>query len=103
MHGMFDDIRIMSIGTAAVIETVLLLAMLERRNSRFVTLWMVLLTTGTWMWHSGTFLYMLLADTRGEWALEFRWVLMTIMATGLMLLPSSILHGMLRLWRRGLA
>lgn len=99
---MFHNLEILSVGAAAVLETVLLFAMLERRNGRYVRLWMLLLTAGTWLWHSATFFYMLLSDIRGDIALQLRWGVMIVMTTGLLLIPSAILHGILRLRGRGL-
>lgn len=98
---MFDDLRILCIGAAAVVETVLLLALVERRNWRYVTLWMLLLTGGAWLWHVGSLFYMLLGNNRDAYGLQLRWTLMTVMATGLLLMPSALSHGMLRLWRTG--
>lgn len=99
---MFQDLQILSVGAAAVLETVLLFAMLERRNGRYIRLWMLVLITGTWLWHSSTFFYMLLAAMQGELARHLRWTLMTVMTVGLLLMPSAILHGIVRLRRHGL-
>lgn len=99
---MFHDVQLLTVGAAAVIETALLLAMAERRNVQYVTRWMLLLTAGAWLWHTATFCYMLLAATKGEWALHLRWGLMTAMAAGLLLMPSAVLHGIWRLSRGGL-
>jgi signal transduction histidine kinase len=98
---MFADLEILCFGTAAVVETVLLLALVERRNWAYVTLWMLLFAGGTWMWHLGSFFYLLLGNPHHAYALQVRLALMTVMAAGLLLMPSALLHGMLRLLRTG--
>jgi signal transduction histidine kinase len=100
---MLDDVRILAIGLAAVIDTVLLLAMWEKPNRRHVAVWMLLLAGGAWLWHAGSFLHVLLAGTGELGHFEWRVPVRLVMAAGLLLMPASLLHGVLRLWRYGLA
>jgi len=80
------------LGSAAVFDTVLLLALLEKRNWPFVRLPIVLLLAGGWMWHAGSFALLLLGDLPGEWVWYLQGICMLSMTTGLLLMPCSILH-----------
>src|SRR5271163_4768936 len=99
---MFADFRILAFGMATVVDTVLLLAMIRRPNSRFVTLWMVLLTGGAWLWHAATFVHALLDAANSGWPLAVHWTCMLLMTAGLLLMPCAMLHGVERLWRTGI-
>ena len=98
---MFSNVQLMSVGIAAVLETALLVALLERRNRRHTTIWIVLLLLGTWLWHCSTFVYALLIRPQGFWPTEFQCLAMIGMTTGLLLMPSALLHGAGRLWTTG--
>ena len=99
---MLADLQLFSYGAAAVLETVLLVAMIERRNRRAVTLWMLLVTLGAWLWHTGLFTTSLLAESSGQWLVQVQWLAMIVMASGLLLIPSALLHGIRRLQMTGL-
>jgi signal transduction histidine kinase len=99
---MLADLQLFGFSAAAVLETVLLVAMIERRNRRVVTLWMLLFTWGAWLWHTGLFVSSLLAETSGPWLVRLNWLAMIVMATGLLLIPSALLHGIRRLQLTGL-
>jgi signal transduction histidine kinase len=98
---MLEHLELLSVGGAAVIVTVLFLIVIERRNWRYVSAWMVLLTAGAWLWLVGLFGQHLLTGTPGEWAMTVRWLTRVVMVTGVLLMPSALLHGSLRLWRTG--
>jgi signal transduction histidine kinase len=99
---MLDNFELLCVGGAAVVVTVLLLIVVERRNWRYVSHWMLLLTAGAWLWHVGLFAQDLLRDTTGDWAMTVRWLSRLVMTAGLLLMPSALLHGGLRLWRTGI-
>src|SRR4051812_6276111 len=99
---MLVDLQFFSYGVAATLETVLLVAMIERRNRRVVTLWMLLLILGSWLWQTGLFVITLFADSSGPWLLQLQWLAMIAMAVGLLLIPSALLHGIRRLQQTGL-
>ena len=99
---MAAELQLVSFAAAAVLETVLLVAMIERRNRRAVRPWMLLVTLGAWMWHTGLFVTGLLAEASGRWSAELLWLAMTVMASGLLLIPSALLHGICRLNQTGL-
>jgi len=98
---MLADLQLFSFGAAAVLETVLLAAMLERRNRHTVALWMLLVSLGAWLWHTGSFANCLLLESSAHWSAELRWLAMTVMAAGLLLIPSALLHGVARLHQTG--
>ena len=98
---MFSDLQLFGLGAATVVDTVLLMALIERPNRRHVTFWMLALTVATWLWHAGSFVHTLLFETTHPWPLRVNSVAMTAMAIGLLLMPSSMLHGAIRLWHTG--
>jgi len=98
---MLENMQLWVYGTAAVIDTVMLFALVERHNWRAVTVWMLLLAMGVWCWHGGTFVRFLVDQSVGPLADPVRWLAMVSMAFGLMLMPSAALHGTCRLLRHG--
>lgn len=94
---MLENMQLWIYGTAAVIDTVLLFALVERHNWRAVTVWMLLLALGVWCWHGGAFVRQLVDPSVGSLADPVRWVAMLSMALGLLLMPSAALHGTWRL------
>lgn len=95
-----QEFQTFCIGAAVVLDTALLLSVLERRNWQQVTMPILALIAGAWLFHSGEFGNLLLLEA-GRWSEPARWFAMSTMATGLMLMPSSMLHGLLRVWRTG--
>ncbi|MBC8351355.1 MAG: hypothetical protein H8E66_05180 [Planctomycetes bacterium] len=91
------DLRLFLTGAAAVIDTALLLSICERSNWRRTAMPIVTLTIGVWLFHSGEFANLLLLHTVGDWAEAARWVAMSTMSVGLLLMPSAMLHGVLRI------
>ncbi|MCX7424008.1 MAG: ATP-binding protein [Planctomycetia bacterium] len=98
---MFNDLQLFSLGAAAVIDTVLLMALIERPNRRHVAIWMIVLTAAAWLWHSGSFVHTLLVEATHAWPLRVNALSMTAMSVGVLLMPSSMLHGAIRLWHTG--
>lgn len=88
------------LGAAVVIDTALLLSVLERRNWQQVTMPIVALIAGAWLFHTGEFTNLLLLEA-GRWSEPPRWFAMSTMATGLMLMPCSMLHGLVRVCQTG--
>ena len=98
-----DDAQLFAIGAATVIDTVVLLSMLERPNRARMTLWMLILMFAAWLWHASSFVHLLLQmQTSDPWALHVKWVSRVVMCLALLMLPSALLHGILRLRRSGL-
>ena len=99
---MFQQLELISIGLATVIDAVLLLALVERRNRLRVAVPVALLVVGAAMLHGGAFVRLLLMDLRGPWAAQVHWLALLILTTGLLLIPAAMTHCCWRLLRTGL-
>jgi signal transduction histidine kinase len=99
---MIDQIELASVGLAAVIDTVLLLAIFEPRNRQHLTVPIFAMVVGAWMLHAGAFARLLLFDLTGPLALQIHWLALAVMNCGVLLVPSAMAHGCLRLWNTGL-
>ena len=99
---MFENIRLAAIGSATVLDAVLLIALLEKPNRRRVAVWMWWMTTATLVFHVGSFVHHLLAAANTDWALQLDRLAMTAMVAALMFLPAAILHGCLRVSTTGI-
>lgn len=109
----FHDIALFALTAAAVVDTALLLALLDRANRRRLVLPLLLIVAGAWLYHGGGALHLLLATAEGtltEWL--DRLALFAVLA-GVLLMPCALLHGLLRAdslgmsrppadWRHGL-
>lgn len=101
MSLLLANIETFLLGFVAVIDTVLLLILLERGNRPEVPVWLTWSFLGLWLFHVGDFLHSLLADSVGFAALRLDAGCMTMMAAGLLLLPTAVLHGGLRVLHTG--
>ncbi len=63
---MADNIELTLLGFASVVDTVLLLAMLERVNRPLIPIWIAGLLAATWTWHVGSFVHVLMRDSSGQ-------------------------------------
>ncbi len=98
---MLPLIELFCVGFAAVIDTVLLLVVLERVNRPLAAIWLRWALLGATLWHMGSFLHALLRETKGLTAAWLDAACMTTMAGGLLLLSCAILHAGLRVHRTG--
>jgi signal transduction histidine kinase len=80
------------LAAALVLETVLLAALLERRNWPFVRVPIVAMLAGAWLWHCGLFALLLAADLPGSWPWYLQRSCMLAMAAGALLMPCGLLH-----------
>ncbi len=99
---MFANLQLLAYGAAALIDTVLLITLLDKRNYARVMLPVVLLACGTWLFHAGSFFHTYLGGLSSPWAGRIHWWAMAVMATGLVLMPCAMLHLLLRQARTGL-
>src|SRR5687767_1354033 len=99
---MFDTFQLLCVGAAAVIDTVLLVSLLEKRNWGYVMLPVVALVAGAWLWHAGTFAHLLLSGMAGPWGMRLHLAAVAVMVVGLLMMPSAMLHGIWRIARSGL-
>jgi signal transduction histidine kinase len=98
---MLASIELFAYGAATVIDTVLLVTLVDARNYARVMLPIVLLTCGTWLFHFGTFFHAYFESLETPWSGELHWWAMSVMALGLIIMPSAMLHLLLRLARTG--
>jgi signal transduction histidine kinase len=97
----FEQVQLFGLGMAAAIDTALLLVLVDRHNWRRVMLPLVNLVSGAWLLHVALFVCALIEETPGTWATGVHWVAMLAMTAGLLLMPSALLHALLRLSRSG--
>jgi signal transduction histidine kinase len=79
-----------------VIDTALLMVLTERNNRRRLILPLLLLVAGAWLLHGGAALKALLATADETWTLNLHALALLAMSAGLLLMPSALLHGVLR-------
>ena len=88
------DFALFALTAAAVIDTALLLALLDRANRRRLVLPLLLIVAGAWLYHSGSAVHILLETTDTLPWLDH--LAMLAMLFGALLMPCALLHG---LWR----
>src|SRR5688572_12690332 len=98
----FSQIEFTLVAAAAVVDTVLLLALTRRRNLRYVSVPVMLLVLGAWLWHTGAFVHLLFNDWNSSLVAPLQWTAMMTMTAGLILMPCAMLHGVWRLETFGL-
>lgn len=89
-------------GLGALIDTVLLLALMEPRNFRRVMAPAVGLAFGSWLLHVGGFVHGIVENMDPAIARPLHHIAMTSMAAGLLLMPCALMHVVLRILRTGL-
>ncbi len=95
-------IQLMSVGLAAVIDTVLVLALAERRNWQRAAAPIVAIVMGAWLLHAGAFTRLLLIQLNSPGARQIHLLAFMMMNLGLLLIPSGMAHACLRLLSTGL-
>jgi len=83
------------------VDTVLLVALAERRNRTARQSWMLTLAAAAWCWHAGAGAYFLMEGAPAAEAHHGRWAAMTLMVVGLLAMPCSLLHAVVRLTTSG--
>lgn len=96
------EIELFCVGFAAVVDTVLLLVVVERVNRPLTAIWLKWSLMAVTLWHVGSFLHALLRETEGPTATWLDAMCMITMASGLLLLSCGILHAGLRISRSGI-
>ncbi|MEM7316893.1 MAG: histidine kinase dimerization/phospho-acceptor domain-containing protein, partial [Planctomycetota bacterium] len=94
---MIDELRTFCLGAAAVLSTALIITLLNRRNRYHVDPIIVVLFGAGWLYHVGVFCHWMLENTTGSWAEPLRVAAMVAMAAGVVVMPSALLHSILRL------
>ena len=103
MSERLQTIELFLYGFAAIVDVALLLVIFERINRGSVAVWLKSLVASTTLIHSAIFLRLMLADAR---PLSIDYVdraLVIAICAGLLVLPSAMLHAVMRLNRTGIA
>src|SRR5580765_1635986 len=87
-----ETMQQIALAAAWVLDTVLLAALLERRNWPFVRVPIMAMLAGVWLWHGGMFALLLATDLHGDWSWYLQGSCMLAMATGALLMPCGLLH-----------
>ena len=98
---MLDSLELFLIGFACVVDTVLLLVVRERINHAQVAVWLKLSIAGNWLVHVASFFHLMLKSVESTTGVFLDQICMTLISAGLLILPSAILHGAIRLNHTG--
>ncbi len=93
---MVEELRTFCLGSAAVLSTALMITLLNRRNREHIDPPIVLLFGAGWLYHVGVFSHRMIADTTGSWVEPLRILSMISMAIGVVIMPSALLHCIVR-------
>lgn len=93
---MLENLQLVLVGAAAVLDTLLLLALSNRRNWIYAAYSVLFLAIGTWLWHAGALALLLVSDLHGDWTLGLIWLCRLTMVSGLLLMPSAMWHAVLQ-------
>lgn len=99
---MYDQLELFLVGAAVVLDTALLLIVLERINRPFVAVWLKLLVFGTVAFHLGHFGRAMISKIEPTEAVLLDHLFMCLLVSGLFLLPSGMLHAATRIFHTGL-
>lgn len=98
---MLTTLELLAAGFGLTVDTVLAVALTERRNRAALHSWMVTFAAGAWFWHAGNAGYFWTTNFAATEAPGLRWLAMLSMLVGLLLMPCSLLHAVLRLSQTG--
>lgn len=98
---MWQQIEQILLAIAAVFDGVLLVILLERVNSSQVSIWLKWLLIGSLIAHCASFLQAAVPGVDGQSFAMLNQACMFAMCAGLLLLPSAMLHGAIRLNHTG--
>ncbi len=94
---MVAQLELILLGFAVVVDSVLLIALLERVNRPNTANWITTLVAATWLAHAAGFIHVLIRDSLLQpFELLDRFSLAAI-ATSLLIIPSAMLHAAIRL------
>lgn len=98
---MLTTLELLAAGFGLTVDSVLAVALAERRNRAALHSWMATFAGGAWLWHAGSAGYFWTTDFAAASAPGLRWLTMVAMLLGLLLMPCSLLHAVLRLSQTG--
>lgn len=88
------NLELFFLSTATVIDFALLFSVLERRNRQKALVPVAFLVLGSCLFHGAATLHILTSESTLDWAPQFARIALTIMAAGLLLMPSALLNCM---------
>ncbi|MGR9108760.1 MAG: hypothetical protein ACU843_17725, partial [Gammaproteobacteria bacterium] len=92
-----QELEIFCLATATLVDLALLFSLLEGRNWQKSLLPVVILVFGTSLFHAAATFHVAIYAAKTEWAPTAILSALTVMAGGLLLMPSAVLHCMLAL------
>lgn len=93
-------LEIFCFSAAAVIDLALLFSLLEKRNWQRVMLPVILLILGSSLFHGSAAVHIAFSETTIDWAHSIHWSALLMMAGGLLLMPSAVLHCVLLVFQK---
>jgi signal transduction histidine kinase len=99
---LYDQLELFLVGAAVVLDTALLLIVLERINRPFVAAWLKLLLFGTVAFHLGYFGRAMISKIEPTEAILLDHLFMCLLVSGLFVLPTGMLHAAARIFHTGL-
>ncbi len=94
---MIAQLELILLGFAVVVDSVLLLALLERVNRPITAIWITTLVVFTWLAHACGFSHVLLRGTNAEPFVMFDRLSLALLAVSFLAIPSAMLHIAVRL------
>ncbi len=94
---MVDQLELILLGFAVVVDSALLLALLERVNRPNTAIWITTLVAATWLAHASGFSHVLIRDADIEPFATLDRFNVALIAVSLLAIPSAMLYGAIRL------
>ncbi len=95
-----QDIELFCYGGATVLDTAVLLVLLEKGNRKRSPSPLYLLVFAVWLFHTATFCHSWLSPAPGMWMSRILRVCLVSISVGLLLMPSAMLHAWVRAAQR---
>jgi signal transduction histidine kinase len=94
---MFSQLELALLAVAVVVDSVLLLVILERVNRRSTAIWLFAIVIATWLAHAAGFSHVLIRGSSAEPLVLLDRCNMAILAISLVVMPCAMLHAAVRL------
>ena len=94
---MIAQLELILLGFAVVVDSVLLIALLERVNRPNTAIWITTLVAATWCAHAAGFSHVLMRDSQAESLAMIDRLNLAVISTALLVIPSAMLHASVRL------
>ncbi len=94
---MVAQLELILLGFAVVVDSVLLIALLERVNRPNTAIWITTLVAATWCAHAAGFGHVLMRGSQIEPLAMFDRLNLAVISTALLVIPSAMLHASVRL------